>query len=784
MWPSIGLGLLDTRTSLIMDSSHGQKTNFYNLVHLDNDRANGVISGDGSGISPEKKSPSTSKILTEMQQVGITPYKEKTTWRRLCTLKLAILLTSLLLVGFTTTVVVLKMYEHKLINEYDHDKIQGENGDWMMEESVGMGDSMYQDSSSDLADDRFNMETDNITTVMDNVALKAQDDSSSIRLRGGANKYVGRVEIKRNGVWGTICHQQWNKDDGDVACRQLGFGPAKNVYRNARFGEGTGRIWLTKLQCRGTEDWLGGCRRPRKNGWGNVNPCTHSWDASVKCEREPSSNPCDSSPCENGGTCSNDNGEFSCSCRPGWIGAKCKIDRDDCRNNPCQHNGVCTDRLNGYDCACPSDYRGKNCQIEPTDNCEDVDCQNDGSCVNNPDGFVCECQVGYIGVFCQTEIDTTSPDVTVQLVGGSEYAGIVQVWRNGIWGTICDDLWDIREADVICRQLGFASAELAYNWNDQYQSTFPHVSGQIWLDNLQCSGSESNIEDCRHEGWGNNNCVHDYDFSEQAGVMCTNPNIVPSNDLLNTGICGTRPVVDDRIVGGINADVGEWPWIASLRDSNNYHRCGATLISSKWAITAAHCISVASSVILGDIRRDQDSSTHHQSAVEVFVHPQYDTRNIDNDIALLKLDNPVTDDEFSTGYIRPACLAASSSETSLYPDGSCTAVGWGDTEYADTDALPLRLQEVDLMLITKSKCLQEYHHITDNMICTDSPRLAGTCQGDSGGPLQCSVNGIWHLVGATSHGRNCGLIGVPDVFARVSRYSQFIKQTVDLNGGP
>lgn len=65
----------------------------------------------------------------------------------------------------------------------------------------------------------------------------------------------------------------------------------------------------------------------------------------------------------------------------------------------------------------------------------------------------------------------------------------------------------------------------------------------------------------------------------------------------------------------------------------------------------------------------------------MFVHPQYNTYNVDNDIALLKLDNPVTDDEFSTGYIRPACLAASSSETSLYPDGSCTAVGWGDTEY-------------------------------------------------------------------------------------------------------
>ncbi len=103
----------------------------------------------------------------------------------------------------------------------------------------------------------------------------------------------------------------------------------------------------------------------------------------------------------------------------------------------------------------------------------------------------------------------------------------MEVFHNNAWGTVCDDLWSTEDANVVCRQLGlpYGAARALSN------AHFGQGSGQIWMDYVECVGTENKLEECTQNfghGWGSRDCSH----SEDAGVHCVNRKCVLVNKIV------------------------------------------------------------------------------------------------------------------------------------------------------------------------------------------------------------------------------------------------------------
>lgn len=112
-------------------------------------------------------------------------------------------------------------------------------------------------------------------------------------------------------------------------------------------------------------------------------------------------------------------------------------------------------------------------------------------------------------------VDYLSPEdwLPVQLVEGSNRcSGRVEVYFEGVWGTVCDDLWAEKEAQVVCQQLGCGVAVSTLG-----EAPFGQGSGPILLDDVQCSGTEVSLGQCSHAGWFIHNCGHE----EDVGIVCS-----------------------------------------------------------------------------------------------------------------------------------------------------------------------------------------------------------------------------------------------------------------------
>ncbi|XP_076871878.1 transmembrane protease serine 6 [Brachyhypopomus gauderio] len=235
-----------------------------------------------------------------------------------------------------------------------------------------------------------------------------------------------------------------------------------------------------------------------------------------------------------------------------------------------------------------------------------------------------------------------------------------------------------------------------------------------------------------------------------------------------------------RVVGGVSAVEGEWPWQASLQIKGQ-HICGGVLISGQWVVSAAHCFyddrlysPSVWTVYLGKLRLSGTSQTEEALRVShIHMHQYYDDETHDYDLALLRLERSV-----SVGTLaRPACLPPATHQ--LDPGLLCWVTGWGARREGGTTSDVL--QKADVRLVSANACIRSYGNIiTPRMLCAGY--LSGgkdACQGDSGGPLVCQeLSGRWFLAGVVSWGRGCGRPDYYGVYTRITRLSGWIRQSI------
>ncbi|XP_076153591.1 scavenger receptor cysteine-rich domain-containing protein DMBT1-like [Alosa pseudoharengus] len=317
------------------------------------------------------------------------------------------------------------------------------------------------------------------------------NDYYVVRLANGGSRCSGRVEVYHAGEWGTVCDDSWDMTDAAVVCRELGCGDAVDALGGAHFGEGSGTMWMDEVSCEGSESTLKNCGH---QGWGSSN-CGHDEDAGVICSgRVPrlsnGSNPC--------------SGRVEVFHKEKWASmCYAAFDWQDAKV-------VCRE----LDCGAPVEVLGAAAFGEGEGQVwsEEIQCGGNETqiqlCPTSLMNNNCSHE-NNIGLICRA---------AVRLVNGSSRcSGRVEVLHRGQWGTVCDNGWDLRDAAVVCRELGCGEALEAIKG-----AQFEQGSGGIWMSEVECVGSESTVKNCNAQRWGAENCGHHQD----AGVICSGVQLV------------------------------------------------------------------------------------------------------------------------------------------------------------------------------------------------------------------------------------------------------------------
>ncbi|XP_030844533.1 neurotrypsin isoform X1 [Strongylocentrotus purpuratus] len=317
----------------------------------------------------------------------------------------------------------------------------------------------------------------------------------ALRLAGsGSSANQGRVEVYANKQWGTVCDDYWGQNDANVVCRQLGFIGASGFKRKAEtFGQGTGAILLDNVNCVGNEASIVDCPM---NDIGDED-CTHSEDAGVIC-RVPVRLAGSGSSANQGRVEVYAEGQWGTVCDDHW-------GQEDA-NVVCRQLGF----PGASDFTRMAETFGEGTGAILLDNV---------NCVGNEASIV-DCRMNDIG----DEDCTHSEDAgvicrAIRVAGAKKIEGlgwgIVEVYRDGQWGTVCGVGFTEMDTNVACRQLGFPTPSSYYFRHDQMKF-FGAGTGPISLTGVTCQGDEASIMDCDLSSTAMAACTHAVD----AEVLC------------------------------------------------------------------------------------------------------------------------------------------------------------------------------------------------------------------------------------------------------------------------
>ncbi|KAI4815292.1 hypothetical protein KUCAC02_005442 [Chaenocephalus aceratus] len=368
----------------------------------------------------------------------------------------------------------------------------------------------------------------------------------------------------------------------------------------------------------------------------------------------------------------------------------------------------------------------------------------DKACDGNNDCSGGEDELSCLSSF---KVNTTFP---VRLMTAQQ---VLQVYSPGPgWRSVCSDDWAEQHTQTACKQLGY---------------TYKPKSTSVRVDTLLLPLKTGPFTAIRPGT--TKTPIHQATIDRS---VCKSGSVIS----LSCSDCG-KVGFQDRVVGGSDAFIEDWPWQVSLQQGGQ-HSCGGSLVSPRWVITAAHCFTGSKKelsrwrVVSG---RTYIGTLGGSYVDRIILNANYDPARNDYDIAMMRLSSPI-----SVGVSRkPVCLPPKA--FGLPSQASMSVTGWGYLE--EKGKVSPTLQKASIPLIGRLKCASPTVYgssITQRMICAGF--LDGgvdACQGDSGGPLVYFASSQWHLVGVVSWGVGCARERKPGVYSNVEEMLNWIRTVVE-----